>query len=89
MTAVFGASMPENSFSFKTLYELKPFLKIQQCENNTVWTERGPISIVAEFCPNVLVSRQEMGNVNFLVSHDLGHSAIWNSTFMKENNMRG
>ena len=86
MTTVLGASMTENVISFKALYELKSFPKLQQCENNVVWTEGGPIKIVAEFCPKVLVGQEE-GYVNILVSHDIGHSAILGSTFMRERNL--
>ena len=88
MTAVLDASMTENVISFKTLYELKSFPKLQQCENNVVWTESGPINIVAESCPKVLVGQEE-GYVNFLVSHDIGHSAILRSTFMGEHHLMG
>ena len=84
MTAVLDASMTENSISFKTLYELKPFPNFQPFENNLVWTESRPRNIVAESCPKVLV-----GYVNFLVSHDIGYSASLGSKFLKGNNLMG
>ena len=87
MTAVLDASMTEILVSFKALYELKLFPKLQQCEN-VVWIESGPINNVAEFCPKVLVG-QERGYVNFLVSHDIGHSAILGSTFTREHHLMG
>ena len=89
MTTVLDASVTENAISFKTLYELTPFPNFQHFENNLVWTESGPLIIVAEFCPKVLVDHQEVGYVNFLVSHDIGHLAILGSKFMKENNLMG
>ena len=53
-----------------------------------VWTASGPIKILSEFCPKVLVGHQ-VGYMNFLVFHDNGHSAIFDSTFMKEHNLIG
>ena len=88
ITAVLDASMTENAISFKTLYELKPFPKLQHCENNMVWTASGPNKIMTEFCPEVLVGHQ-VGYVNFLVFHVNGHSAIFGSTFMKEHILMG
>ena len=86
MTAVLDASMTENGISFKTLYELKPFPKFQHCENKMVWTESGPTNIVAEICPKILVGHQ-VGYVNILGTHDIVHSAILGSKFLKEHDV--
>ena len=85
MTAGLNDRMTENMRNFKTLYELKKFLKVQRCEENIVLKDAGRFGVVGKFWLHVWTNNV-MKQLHFLISHVIGQFVFLDSSFMTEHN---